>query len=262
MKKVKKYFKIFKINFSNELMYVINYVSTFLFFGVVLIVFSQLWRAIYSENPVIEGFTYEKMIWYFMYAETVMLSRFPFVREIADEIKSGDIAYRLNKPYSYILYYYSKFISSSILKLFLNTLVGITILTIAFKGYPMPLIGLILGFTSAIIGLSIHFVFHFFIALSAMWFEDNTAFLFVYSKILLTIGGLFIPIEMFPETVKIIANALPFKHIIYTPATIYINGAENFLKLFSTQIFTLLILSVVVAFAFEKSKKRFNVNGG
>src|SRR6056297_1423762 len=116
MKRAKKYLTIFKITFVNDLLYSRNFIGQFMFFGLFLFVYSFLWRVVF-KNGQIEGFTFMKMMWYFMFTESIMLAKFVFHREMAQDIKTGDIAYHLNKPYSYMLFMYAKYMSTSLVRM-------------------------------------------------------------------------------------------------------------------------------------------------
>lgn len=261
MKKIKKYMTVFKISFVNDMMYSRNFIGQFLFFGLFLFVYSFLWRTVFKEGEI-EGFDFVKMMWYFMFTESIMLAKYSFHREMSQDIKTGDIAYHLNKPYSYMLFMYSKYLSSSLTKMVMNLLFGSLILFLALQNTPLNPLNTVLGIISSIMGLTINFVFFFLIGLSALWFEENTAFQFIYSKFLFTIGGLFIPIEFFPEWLKKISDILPFKYVLNAPAKVYINGLEEFLKVFPVQILNVFIWGGLIMMLFKAGTKRLNINGG
>jgi len=261
MKKIKKYITVFKINFVNDLMYSRNFITQFLFFGLFLIVYSFLWKAVFKDKQI-EGFDFVKMMWYFMFTESIMLAKFVFHREMAQDIKTGDIAYHLNKPYSYMLFMYSKYLSSSLVRMAMNIAFGSVILCLTLQKTPLNPLNVLLGITSSIAGLTINFVFFFLIGLSALWFEENTAFHFIYSKFLFTVGGLFIPIEFFPEWLRKLSDIMPFKYILNAPAKVYINGAEEFLRVFPVQIVNILIWGGLTVILFNMGTKRLNINGG
>ncbi len=262
MAKLKKYFKIFSITFLNDIKYSKNFISQFLFFGLFIYVFSQLWSAVYSERTSIEGFDFYKMLWYFMFTESIMLSRPALHREMSDAIKSGDIVYTLNKPYSYILFCYSKFMSSALVRMFINMVVGSLLLFMILRTCPLTLLGTIRGVVSAFLGLSLNFLFFFLIGLSSFWFEDNSAFVFIYSKFLFTVGGLFVPLEFFPSWIKGFAQILPFQYILYAPSKLFMSGGTDFFGIIGLQIINIIIYSAIVTGIFRYALKRLNVNGG
>ncbi len=261
MKRIKKYFTVFKINFVNDLMYSRNFIGQFMFFGLFLFVYSFLWRVVFKGGQI-EGFDFVKMMWYFMFTESIMLAKFVFHREMAQDIKTGDIAYHLNKPYSYMLFMYAKYMSSSLIRMMMNLMFGSLILCLILHQTPLTPVNVILGIIASIAGLTINFVFFFLIGLSAMWFEENTAFHFIYSKFLFTIGGLFIPIEFFPDWLRTFSNNMPFMYILNAPAKVYINGAEEFVRVFPIQLLHILVWGGLIVLLFNRGTRKLNINGG
>ena len=76
---------------------------------VIIYIFQQLWLFIYGKNgggQLINGYTLEMMIWYMIMAEVLLyaVNSRATTRAFGDDIKSGKIAYQLNKPYNYYLY--------------------------------------------------------------------------------------------------------------------------------------------------------------
>ena len=85
-------------------------------FIVIIYIFRELWQFIYGGSgagTLIHGYTVEMMIWYMIMAEVLMYSvnARGVTRAFSNDIKSGKIAYQLNKPYNY----YSYQVSSQIL---------------------------------------------------------------------------------------------------------------------------------------------------
>ena len=261
MKRVKKYLTVFKITVVNDLMYSRNFLGQLLFFGLFLFVYSFLWRVVFKGGQI-EGFTFVKMMWYFMFTESIMLAKFAFHGEMAQDIKTGDIAYHLNKPYSYLLFMYAKYLSSSLVRMGMNLIFGSLILFVTLHEAPVTPVNLILGVLSAITGLTINFTFYFLIGMSAFWFEENTAFSFIYSKFLFTVGGLFIPVEFFPEWLKQLSDKLPFMYILNAPAKVYIEGIDEFLRVFPIQLMQVGIWAGLIGILFFAGTKKLAINGG
>ncbi len=105
MSKINKYIHIFKISLSNNLVYFWNFIIRNLFFVFIIYIFLMLWGNIYGQKgDIISGLTLKKIIWYLIVTETITLSRSNFHIQISEDVKSGAIAYGINKPYNYVLY--------------------------------------------------------------------------------------------------------------------------------------------------------------
>ena len=91
-----------------------------------MFVFLNLWQYIYSDNTqIINGYTMQQMIWYVLITEVLWFgSRNKIlIREISQDIKTGNIAYNINKPYNYVLYTISKHLGEITIKLILFSIV-------------------------------------------------------------------------------------------------------------------------------------------
>lgn len=121
-----KYLYIYKATLIENLAYIANIFLGFINFFVMMFVFLNLWQYIYSDNTqIINGYTMQQMIWYVLITEVLWFgSRNKIlIREISQDIKTGNIAYNINKPYNYVLYIISKHLGEITIKLILFSIV-------------------------------------------------------------------------------------------------------------------------------------------
>jgi len=133
---MKKYLYIYKATLIENLSYIPNILLGFINLFVMMIVFLNLWEYVYSDSSqIINGYTMEQMIWYVLITETLWFgSRNKILtREINQDIKSGNIAYNINKPYSYPSYIIAKHLGEITIKFILFGIVGV-IIGICFVG--------------------------------------------------------------------------------------------------------------------------------
>jgi len=72
---VGKYWESAKISFNNNLMYKADFLANSLFIGLIIFIFINLWKVVYSTGSgAIEGFTINMMIWYFLLTESIVTS--------------------------------------------------------------------------------------------------------------------------------------------------------------------------------------------
>ena len=91
-----------------------------------IFLFMNLWNYIYSDpSELIHGYSMKEMIWYIVVTEVLYmtLKGVRLCKEISKDVKSGSIAYKVNKPYSYILFN----LSSHLGKIFLDNILYITL---------------------------------------------------------------------------------------------------------------------------------------
>lgn len=259
-----KYWAIFRTQLISSAAYPLDLAArsvTIVFF---MIVFFGLWRAAFEAQGVtaIAGLTLRDTLWYLMIAETIVLSRPRMAQQIATQVKDGSIAYLLNRPYSFLLYQAAASLGDSMLRMLSNALAGAVVVWL-LVGPPPTFWGL--AYMPAVIALSwmIDFCVAALIGLSAFFAEEVAAFEWVYNKILFLLGGLFIPIDFFPDWLQQIARALPFAATIYGPARLFVGpDPAQFVMLLLVQCAWLIGLGTVATLAYRRGAAYLSINGG
>ena len=260
-----KYIPIIKINFQNKLVYFWDLIGNNLFFILIMFVYLMLWKSIYADgNSSIAGITLNQMIWYLVVTEVITLSRGVIHQEVNREVKSGEIGYLLGKPYNYIFYCFSCFIGDAGVKLLANGALAVVI-GLLFVG---PLEGFsLVAFPFIVISILLGWILNFFIymllALTAFWTEENSPFFWIYSKLVFTLGGMLLPIELFPIWLQKVSKALPFVYVTYTPARLAVDFSFGaFIKGAGVQLVYLAVFITLTLFVYGKGVRKLNVNGG
>ena len=69
---MKKYLFIFKFELMSNLQYIKNILTSFVIYFMMLFIFLNLWKYIYSDpSEIINGYTLNQMIWYVIAAEVL-----------------------------------------------------------------------------------------------------------------------------------------------------------------------------------------------
>ena len=119
---------IYKATLIENLNYMSSVMIRFLNFIVMMFVFINLWQYIYSDSSqIINGYTMEQMIWYVLIAEVLCFGTRNKIltTEISEDIKTGNIAYNINKPYNYIFYIIAKHLGEITIKVIVFFILGI-----------------------------------------------------------------------------------------------------------------------------------------
>lgn len=263
---MKKYLYIYKATLIENLTYIPNILLGFVNFTVMMFIFLNLWEYMYSDgSQLINGYTMEQMIWYVLIAEVVWFGtrNKALSKQISQDIKSGNIAYNINKPYNYVFYIIAKHLGEITIKFIAFTIIGGIIGTLFvgpiqnFNLLNMPLI-----LITVILGILINSVIRISISLISFWIEDSMPFHWVYDKLILVLGTIF-PIEMFPTILRPIIQCTPIFVITYGPAKLLIQFTiEKFIQVFMAQVIYLVITTGLILFLYERGVKKLNVNGG
>ena len=113
------------------------------------------------------------------------------------------------------------------------------------------------------LALCIDFVAYFGIGLLAFWTEETSSFALIFSRLTLVLGGVLAPLEIFPEPLRSIAQALPFSTILYGPSRTLVHfEPDRFVSLLWQQLITLAVGSLILLAVYRVAIRRVNINGG
>ena len=248
---MRKYLYIYKSTLIENLSYIPNILFGFINFGVMMFIFLNLWQYMYSDGgQVISGYTIEEMIWYVLIAEILWFGtrNKNLTRQISQDIKSGNIAYNINKPYNYIFYIICKHLGDITIKFIAFIIVGVAIGNLfvgPIKGFSLtnlPFIAI-----TILLGVLINSILRILISIISFWIEDSTPFHWLYDKLILVIGTIF-PIDIFPEFIRPILQFTPIFVVTYGPTKLIID-------------FLIISFSLTIIL-YERGVKKLNVNGG
>ncbi len=260
---ITKYFAIAKINFMNSFTYIFDTLAASFFIGLVIFIFIYLWKAIYASNEVIAGFTIVMMLWYLVMTEAIVVSQSRVLQEIGEEVISGNIANYLTKPYNYLIYKYATTLGRAILRFLLIFIICGVIVILMLGPLTITLYALPFIMITAFLAITLHFLMMACIALFALWFEDARALEFIYSKIVFTIGGMLIPLELFPVWISGISMFLPFSYVAYHPAKLFVAFSfQNFMQVALMQVMWITVFLLIAIVMYKIYIKRLQINGG
>jgi len=258
-----KYTRIFGISIREQMAYLPALVVRNLFFIVLFFIFYSLWTAIYQTRTTLEGFTIVQMVWYLTFAESIELARSGVMTQIQNEVKDGTVVYGLVRPFHYVLFKVSRAMGESIVRCIPVFAIGFAF-AYAFVG-PLEgyLTALPFGLTLLLGGLLLNVLWQVNIGLLAFWFEEVGPFFWILTKLVFIMGGLFFPIDLYPEWLAGIVRYLPFAYSAYWPAKtmvqfspeVFIIGLQGFLA-YATLLFA------CAAGIFAIARRRVHVQGG
>jgi len=236
-----------------------------IFMVVALVVFVQLWTATYAATGLsqVQGFSLRDLVWYLVITEVVALSTPRVAQTIDTEVRSGDVAYALARPYNYPLYHLSAYWGETLLRLPLNAVLGGVVAFIAVGAPPATPLNAVATLILGAAAITLKAMFEVMIGLTAFWVEDTQPVEWIYGKFLITIGGLFLPLELFPDWLAAIARVLPFASITYAPARAFVaSDWQTLAPIVAIQAVWLAIGWCILMLIFSRATHRVVAHGG
>jgi ABC-2 type transport system permease protein len=206
--------------------------------------------------------------------ETIALSTSRVFVEIGEAVRAGDLAYTLARPLSYPFYQVANSLGNSVPRFLLNLLTAAVVVGLGTGQVPVlgaasvsggagSLPGLLAFLGMAALALLLDTLIAVLIGLLAFWIEEVTPIYWIYQKLLFTMGGLFLPLEMFPAWLKRAAAWMPFQFITYVPAQAFVAFEPGFvLRAVAGQVAYIAALATLVMLVWRRAQRRLVVHGG
>ncbi len=263
---MKKYIFILKTEIISNLQYTLNNIIGFIGCFIIIFTFFNLWMYIYDDTSnIINGYTMNQMIWYMVITEAIYMSveGRHICKIIKQDIRSGNIAYNLNKPYNYILYNLSSSLGDVSTKLPIYLILGSLTGILFLKTLPnLNITSILIVLISMLLAIIINILLCIFIGLFSLFIEDSMPFYWIYSKLILILGILF-PIEYFPLKIQKIIELSPIYVVSYGPAKLFVDFSYNkSLNIIIMQLIYVIISYLICLLIYKKGVKKLNVNGG
>lgn len=263
---MKKYLFIIKTQIMSNLQYIFNVIIGFSGYLIMLFILFNLWKYLYSNpDELINGYNMYQMTWYVIITEILWstLGGRKLCNTISNDVRSGNVAYNINKPYSYIGYCLSKHMGEMIVKGTVFAILGILTGFIFLGSFPnLNIINIIIIIITCILASIISTILITSIGLISFFIEDAGPFYWVYSKFILVLGTIF-PIEYFPVFVQKILNFSPIYVVSYGPAKLFVDFSwDKAVSILFAQVIYIFLSYGLCYLIYSKGVKKVNVNGG
>ena len=263
-----KYLSIFKTSFRQESKTFANSITSVVSFAVIIYIFKELWKFIYGGSgggTLINGYTLQMMLWYMIMAEVLMyaMNGRGTTRAFGNDIKSGRIAYLLNKPYNYYTYQIASQCGICAYKLcfLIPTAAVMGLLLLGpiqnFKFYYLFPILLCLVLATLLLC-----TVYGAVGLLSFWIEESTPFTWIIQKFVM-LFGLFFPPEFFPIWLQPIINYSPVYAMMSGPCKLLANFSWELFGIVALSQTAYLILFLSIGLVIYKlGTKKVNMHGG
>jgi len=260
-----KYLAVFRVSIANNLAYITEVFFRAIFLLVFIFIFLQLWTATFAAKGLhsVGGLHINDLVWYLATTETIALSLPQLTRLIDQEVRSGQLAYLLGRPCSYLFYHFAQYLGERLVRLTINGMIAFVITLLLVGPPPFTWMGLVTWPLVVFLAVSIDFVVYFAIGLLAFWTEETTPFFLIVSRLALVLGGVLAPLEILPEPIHTLARILPFSSVLYAPARTLVHfDLASFGPMVLQQAVTLAIGSLILLAIYRIATRRVNINGG
>jgi ABC-2 type transport system permease protein len=234
------------------------------FFVVILGVFSSLWRAVAEAGMPVAAAAADprSLVWYLAATEWILLSAPPIHIEIQEAVRRGDVVYRLGHPVSYVAAEYASGLGLLAVR---APFLGLTafVCAFAFTRWTPPPAALLVVVPFGIAASALITALYLGIGLLAFWLQDVAPVYWVWQKLMFVLGGLMLPLELYPAFVQRAAQFTPFPSLLAAPAS-FVLGTHLVTPgaLAGRLVGWSAVTALGVAWIFRRAQSRLTINGG
>jgi len=258
---MRKYLAFIRMGFAEARSEPAELYARVCFLLLILGVFSSLWRAVAASGGHVGGDP-NTFVWYLAVTEWVLMSA-PHVHfHIEDEVRRGDVAYQIVRPVSYLGAHFAEGVGAYGARapvMLAGACAGAWMFGGAPAHPPAVVRALAFGCLASLVVTSYNVV----LGLTAFWLGDIAPVYWIWQKLTFVLGGLLLPLTLYPDWVIAIARATPFSAILAGPASFVLDRS-----MFSGGVLALALvgwasLAGLISLAtFRTITKRLQLNGG
>jgi ABC-type uncharacterized transport system permease subunit len=185
-------------------------------------------------------------------------------RVITQEYKSGSLEIWFTKPLPYLLLKLAEVIGRNIPAVLGLSLVMIFYWSLAHHNSTVDhmVIRLIWCAVLLLIGLVLMFCIYSLVGLSAVFLTESKPVFFVVDKLVMTFGGIYIPIGFFSPGFRFFGEILPTGATTYGAQLFYPDFFDNLPRFIVTQCVWIAVLGWFLLIMSKRVDKYLTVNGG
>lgn len=195
-----------------------------LFYFIILLVFARLWEALLGAEPRAPaqagaslGLRPSHYVWYLALTEWIMLSQPLLHLDIEADMRAGVVGQTLSRPVSYVSAKLAEAWGEVAVRLVVLGASGLPYAGWLAGDWPEPSSLALAALAGALASLVMTLALAA-IGLSGFWVTDTTSVYLIWQKLCFVLGGLMLPLSIYPPWLRAVAEWSPFAALLFGPA--------------------------------------------
>lgn len=257
-----KYSMIFKLSILHTIRNYKLLIGLCIFEMTCLLIFAHIWKVAAAKVGAVE-LDASLLLWYIAFNEWILIAVPDIEMDMEHELKSGQLAYFLPRPISYLGAKFVEGLGALLVNMLALGAVGFAFSWIWTEALPLAPFAFFLALVLGILGGILSLVFTMVIGISAFFVNEVEPWRWVWEKCLFMMGGLMLPLTVYPQWLQSIASWTPFPAILGGRSGLVFNFSfENVTWI----LFTLALWTGVgllgLHILYRKGLKKLNIQGG
>jgi len=179
--------------------------------------------AIFRQRAHIGGFDVRDALTYTFVSQGFLMPMAMFGwYDIEQRVRTGDIVSDLYRPVDFQGYWFALDGGRALYQAMARGVPPVLVGAVFFSLRAPPVAALPVFAVSCVLGLAVSFALRFLTNLLSFWIIDVRGPAQVLVMVELFLGGVVLPIALFPRTLEVLARALPFASIAQLPLEVYL----------------------------------------
>ncbi len=230
-----------------------------------MFVFIEFWQLIARENLIDIPFPVADICWYTSLTQMMLFMSPRLFMTIEEDVRSGDIAYSLIRPMPYLWMRISEGIGNMTANTLVYYTLGIACVYVYIGELPSGgMSALITALFFLYFGSVLHILYQAMAGITALWLQDAEMAYRIYQKILIVLGGLYMPLTLYPDWLQTWAFLTPVVAMMFGPVQ-FVLGENSPLDIQTVVLlmicwfgFSVLLMGVI----YRSCVARIEINGG
>lgn len=263
---MKKYWTTFKSSYQENITYRGSVFIRAVRDVLLTLFFIVLWSALFQQKSVIDGYTFKSIVTYYILVRLMdQLYSFQTTRLLNEDIVDGSLSNYLMKPINYTVYLASYVLGRRIARTTLTffLIIAVFVFLNSYILLPSSILNLLIFIVFAVLSWILFFEIAFLLGVTSFWFSEASNLRNVLEHVILFLGGLWLPINLFPEKIAQILNILPFKYLYNSLVQVYEGklSANELITMFVVELVWIVLFHILGKYLFSKGVKNYAAFG-
>jgi ABC-2 type transport system permease protein len=186
--------------------------------------------------------------------------------ELAERVRTGDVVVDLYRPVDLQAWWLASWLGRSSFMLLARGIPPILLGSVVFDLTGPGDLGAWAAFLlSVVLATVVGFGLRFIVNLSTFWLLDNRGVDQLVTLVLMFLGGLLVPLVLFPSWLESVARALPFAAMLQLPAEVFVgvhDGASDLVGVLAIQLWWAVALLAAGRLMLGAATRKVELQGG
>ena len=259
-----KWWAVFNLHLQDSFAYRAQGIVWILTDTVPTITLPLMWLAAFGSRQMINGFTRQELVAYYLCMSVCSNIAVAHPWEIAKDIKDGRLSIYLTRPFSYYWFIFASNLSWRLVR---------SVLFVPFFFLTLAVLRPYLSWGNFHLGIEfwLSLILAHILSYQLSWCLGQAAFFLVeisgiyefYYMIGAFLAGQMAPLQMLPEGIRAVAHFLPFSYVLWFPVQIFlgrIDSAQAYQGM-AYQLVWIVVLAILGKWLWNSGLKRYTAVG-